>query len=245
MRLTRDSEIDWTPRTGGRPEPGRPKTDIKLLHEGDPGKPGNFEMVVARYPAPKEYPKHRHTIDQLRYTLAGSSPWAPGRETPEGSLVYIPAGTHYGPYTRAAGIELMAVQFEGAGGTPFSGDESSQTGPFPNPRFTTPIEMHPGAFSWIEIAPGVQLKELATFSERQVRIAMVAVEHGATYDLLVDQTSLLFVTSGSGQLQGREIGTRDGIRLDRGEAVAIGAASRIEILLLGLPKQPVGADRTG
>lgn len=239
MRLTRYSEIDWTPRTGGRPAEGgdeRPKTEIKLLHIGDPGKRGNFEMVVARYPAPKDYPEHRHTIDQIRYSLVGRSPWAPGRETPEGSLIYIPAGTRYGPYVRGAGIELMAVQFEGSSGTTFSGDESSQEGPFGEARFTTPIEMHPRSFSWIEIEPGVELKELATFSERQVRIAMLAVENGATYDLSVDQPTLLFVTSGTGRIEDRELETRDGVRLDADETVAIGAASRIEILLLGLPR---------
>jgi hypothetical protein len=245
MRLTRYSETEWTPRAGGRPGPAgatRRPTEIKLLHVGDPGKPGNFEMVVARYPAPREYPVHRHNIDQLRYTLVGSSPWAPGRETPEGSLVYIPSGTHYGPYVRQAGIELMAVQFEGPSRAPFSGDESSQAGPFPEPRFTTAIEMHPAAFAWIDVAAGVQLKELGTFSERQVRIAHLAVEGGALYDLTVDQACLLFVTSGSGQIDGHEIESRDGVRLDSGESVAIGATSRVEILLLGLPKQPVGPD---
>jgi hypothetical protein len=238
MQLTRDADVDWTPRAGGRAQAGsthRP-TEIKLLHVGDPAKPGNFEMVVARYPAPRDYPEHRHNIDQLRYTLVGASPWAPGRATPEGSLVYIPSGTFYGPYTRQAGIELMAVQFEGASGVRFSGDEASQAGPSPDPRFTTPIEMHPRSFAWLAIAPGVQLKELGTFTERGVRIAQLAVADGGSHQLTVDQATLLFVTSGDGRIEGQAIAARDGIRLEAGESAVIDATSRVEILVLGLPR---------
>jgi hypothetical protein len=244
MHLTRDADLEWTPRAGGRAQAGathRP-TEIKLLHAGDPGQPGNFEMVVARYPAPRDYPIHRHNIDQLRYTLVGASPWAPGRETPEGSLVYIPSGTFYGPYTRPAGVELMAIQFEGPSRARFTGDDSSQTGPMPSPRFTTSIEMHPRSFAWLDVAPGVQLKELGSFTERGVRLAQVAVGDGGSHAFAVDQATLLFVTAGAGRIDGQEIAARDGIRLDAGESVVLESPSRIELLIIGLPRQPAAGD---
>src|SRR5262245_10175714 len=121
MRLTRYRELDWTTRPA-MGDDGRPKdkrTQFKLLHKGAPGQPVHFEAVVTTYPMPKSVKRHRHDTDQYRYSLKGTSPWEPGKETLEGSLLFIPAGTLYGPYERPTGIELLQVEFEGAGRSPF------------------------------------------------------------------------------------------------------------------------------
>jgi len=242
MEIARSSALEWVERAGGRATAGQPRTRIKLLHAGTPGAPGNFEMVLARYPAPRDYPEHRHTVDQLRYTLLGVSPWAPGRATPEGSVVYIPAGTPYGPYTRPAGIELMAVQFEAAGGIPFAGEASSQDGPFPAPRFSAPIELDPAAFAWSSPAPGVSVKEMAVLGEGGVRIAAIRLEDGAVWPVDVDQTTLIFVTAGNGTADGAPISERDAVRLDDGGRGTIAGTPDVEAFILGL-NRPSSAPR--
>jgi hypothetical protein len=151
MQVARYAEIEWTtgpdgvesPRSQTAATERRPKTLFKPLFRGTPGQPNHFDMIVAAYHAPKYYPRHRHDIDQLRLTLCGVSPWAPGMETPVGSIVYIPAGTYYGPYERPAGLELFAVQFEGANQAPFVDQDSllaaqnelSQKGRFENGQY--------------------------------------------------------------------------------------------------------------
>lgn len=281
MRLTRYRDLDWVtrPDMGGDSRPKEMKTRFKLLHRGTPGEPGHFEMVVTTYPMPKSVKRHRHDTDQYRYSLKGTSPWAPGMETPEGSLLFVPGGTHYGPYERPAGIELLQVEFEGVGGSPFvdfdtlyqahqrlaergTFEEGYWTGvdasgerrrmragtarlqeawggkeyPPPKMRFSTPIELNPRNFHWLDVEPGVQVREFIAFPERGTRTAQVGLDAGATHNLEVDQRALLFVATGSGSADGQEIGERDAIRLDPGERLALAAASRLELLLLGLPK---------
>jgi hypothetical protein len=131
MRVAHYAEIEWTTGPDGVESPRgqtaterRPKTLFKTLFRGTPGQPNHFDMIVSAYHAPKYYPRHRHDIDQLRLTLVGVSPYAPGLETPVGSLHYIPAGTYYGPYERPSGLELFAVQFEGANQAPFVDQDS-------------------------------------------------------------------------------------------------------------------------
>jgi hypothetical protein len=288
MQVARYADIEWTSTLDGiessrGPNVGtveRPKTLNRVLFKGTPGQPNHFEMVVATYDAPKFYPKHRHDIDQLRLTLRGVSPWAPGMETPVGSLVYIPAGTFYGPYERPGDVELMAVQFEGANGAPFvdqhmmlaAQQELSRKGTFdnghfiwtddagarheqngfaaawaqatgrmqayPDARFSIPLEINPASFAWREIAPGMQVREFGTFGELGTRLAMLGLDAGTSFDMPSPcQTTLLFVTVGSGAADALAIGERDGIRLEAHDEVHLTAESRLELFLLGLPKQ--------
>lgn len=290
MQIARYAEIPWTShpdlRGGARStsnEGGtvqsKPKTLYKPLFRGTPGQPNHFEMVVSEYHAPKYYPRHRHDIDQLRLTLRGESPWGPGMVTPVGSLVYIPAGTYYGPYERPAGVELFAVQFEGANQAPFvdfdsllaaqqellkkgsfenglyhwvddagarherDGHEAGwqqatgRTQAFPEARFTLPIEINPSGFQWRTLSVGAQVKELGTFGELGTRLAMVGLEAGASWTVPPHgQTTLMFVTMGSGTATGLAIHQRDGIRLEGDDEMLLRADERIELFVLGLPK---------
>jgi len=120
MRVAKYDDIPWIPFPDLR---GGPKgatvenrdTLYRTLLKGEPSSLGNFEAAVYSYKSPKAYPRHRHDFDQIRYTLAGVSPWAPGQITPVGSLAYFPAGTYYGPYERQPGLEIFFIQFQGAG----------------------------------------------------------------------------------------------------------------------------------
>jgi hypothetical protein len=245
VRLTRYDDVPWQTRSkasqgapvgGGGTDRPRAGTQIKPLHQGERGRPGYYEMVVSRYPAAKPYRRHRHAVDQLRYTLAGESPWEPGRATGVGSLLYVPAGTYYGPYERPAGVELMAVQFEGADRTPFEdgpvGDDRFPPGPS---RFSTAIELNPAAFAWQEIGSGARVKELATFTERRTRLAMLALGPDGRHECTATQRTLLFVTAGSGAVDGRPVRERDAVALEVGESIELSTPAAVELLVLGLP----------
>jgi hypothetical protein len=128
MRVAKYSELPWDHFAGVRASGNgdssgkQPQgSGFKRLFQGEAGQPGNFEMVVllTGESSGHHFPRHRHDFDQLRWTLAGSPEWTPGRPTPTGTLVYTPAGTYYGPYDRHAGDEQLHVQFEGANGAPF------------------------------------------------------------------------------------------------------------------------------
>jgi hypothetical protein len=283
MKVVRYADIEWTShpdlRGGSVATQQSPKTLYKPLFKGTPGEPNHFEMVVSTYTAPKFYPRHRHDIDQLRWTLRGVSPWAPGMETPESSLIYIPAGTFYGPYERPAGIELMAIQFEGANQAPFvdfdsllvaqaeltrrgsfergqytwtdangvrrerDGHEAGweqatgRTQKYPEARFSTPIEIHPANFAWRQLGGGAEMKDLGTFGELGTRLWMLALSGGQSFTFAPPgQTTLLFVTAGSGATSGGPIQQRDAIRLEAEEELQLQASERLELFALGLPR---------
>jgi hypothetical protein len=110
---------------------------------------------------------------------------------------------------------------------------------FPRPRYTTPVNIEPENFAWVDVEPGVKIKELGSFSERQTRLAMLWLEGSTTYQLPVPgQTTMLFVTSGSGTADGQEVGERDSMLLQPGEAGTVGTTSEIEFFILGFPIQP-------
>ena len=245
MRITRYADLEWTRRgntnSAGAPDGAskrpRPGTDVKVLQQGEPGQPGYFEMIVSRYPEPKDYKRHRHIVDQIRYTLAGDSPWAPDRATMEGDLLYVPAHTYYGPYIRPAGVELMAIQFASGTDQPF--EENSvpaerDTGRAPT-RFTVPIELRPDGFPWRTAAPGVRIKEMIQVAAHGTALSVVAVADGGRHQLVVGQRTLLFALRGTGTVGGEAVAERDGLYLDPAEAVEVISSGELELLVVGLP----------
>lgn len=289
MRVSKYAELPWC-RFGGLrgrkpgedelPEEKRPGGKYKPLFKGTPGEPGNFEMVVLEVPSVggRYFPRHHHDFDQIRYTIAGNPAWAPGHATPPGSIVYIPAGTWYGPYDREASEETLHLQFEGANGAPFvdydslvvaqkelakkgtfekgayswvdeNGKRHNMDGheaaiefltghkvQFPAPRFLSPVEIHPTSFTWIDVAPGVQIKDLGTFTERRTRLAMISLEGSSSFAVSSpEQRTLLFATAGSGAAGGETIEGKDGVMLELGDEAVISTSSHLELLLIGLP----------
>jgi hypothetical protein len=244
MKLTHYAELGWTTRgtarspgapdgSAGRP---RPATQVKLLQRGEAGRPGYFEMTVSRYPEAKDYKRHRHIIDQIRLTLAGSSPWEPDRATATGDLLYVPAHTYYGPYVRPAGVELLAVQFAAGPDQPFeenSVDPATDTGRAPT-RFTVPIEVRPAGFPWVPVAPGVRVKEFARFGSGGTALSMLSVSAGGSRDIPTGQRTLLFVTKGTGRIGGNDVSERDGLFLAAGERADAGSEDELELLVIEL-----------
>ena len=111
-------------RAPGRAEAGQP---VQSLFKGEPGELGNFEISVSLTTPSEEvkrYPRHHHIFEQLRMTLVGTPEWTPRTATPPGWVIYVGAGTFYGPYDRQAGHEQLHIQFEGANCPPFPGYEA-------------------------------------------------------------------------------------------------------------------------
>jgi hypothetical protein len=245
MRVTRYAELEWSRRAtavsvgapDGAANRSRPASQIKVLQRGEPGLPGFFEMVVSRYPEAKDYKRHRHIVDQIRYTLTGSSPWAPDRATDEGALLYVPAHTYYGPYVRPAGVELMAVQFATGHDQPFEENSVPPERDTGNPpmRFTVPIELRPDAFPWRVTGPGVRTKDIIRVGTQGTALSMIGVADGGRYPLVADQRTLAFATHGSGTVGGQPVSERDGLYLDSGEEVEVASDDGLDLLLIGLP----------
>ncbi len=111
---------------------------------------------------------------------------------------------------------------------------------YPKPRFSAPITFDPRAFEWTSLGRGVQIKNLATLTERETRIAMIRLNK-ASYGLTVPhQRSVLFVTEGSGTAGGQAIEERDGIVLEAGEEGLFETATSLELLHLVFAKLPAG-----
>lgn len=109
---------------------------------------------------------------------------------------------------------------------------------FPEPRFTAPINLEPDHFNWLEVEPGVSVKEMGRFTERETRLAMLRLEGGAKYTVPAPrQTTIFFVTKGTGIAEGEQIGERDSMISALGETGTISTDSEIEIFILGLPLQ--------
>lgn len=293
MQIAKYDEIPWSVSPGTRgggdatsktmAAKGQEGFKYKRLFTGAVGQPGNFEMVVLRTEDAqdvKHYPRHNHAFEQVRLTLQGEPDWTPGSVTPEGWVIYMGAGTAYGPYNRQAGHEQLHVQFQGVSCPPFlnyeemtaARDALAKKGKFekgvftwideqgrrhnkdghaatveqatgvelvvPKPRYADPVNMDPQAYEWTEVAPGVQRRDLGSFTEGETRIGFLRLEKGAAYEIpRAAQRQLFFVHSGTGTAGGKTIGARDGLMVEPDEAGAkIVASSALEFFILGLPK---------
>jgi hypothetical protein len=110
---------------------------------------------------------------------------------------------------------------------------------YPRPRYPGPIIIDPKSFRWLAIAglPGVERKHLGTFTERGVWAEIVRVQAGASWTPNRSEARrLLFVLSGSGNIDDAEIATHSGIQLDGGEQGRIVSKETLELLVLGLPE---------
>ncbi len=292
MQISTYDKIPWSVSPGTRgggnatsetlKSKGQEGFKYKRLFTGAVGKPGNFEMVVLRTESTsdvKHYPRHKHAFEQMRLTLKGEPDWTPGSVTPEGWVIYMGAGTPYGPYERQAGHEQLHVQFAGAGCPPFvnyeemtvARDALIKTGSFekgvytwldengrkhnkdghtatveyatgkplimPPARIADPVNMNPEAYRWNRIAPGVEAKELGSFTEGKTRVGFLRLQKGVSYEMpRSEQRTLLFVYGGTGAVNGAAIAERDGIMLDPGESgVTVTAKDTLVLYLLALP----------
>jgi hypothetical protein len=160
VQIAKYDEVPWSRTIGSRgggsltyaeaAEDKKPGNRFKRMFCGEDGEPGNFEVAISRTVTSQEvkhYPRHHHIFDQFRMTLVGEPEWTPNVATPEGWMVYVSAGTWYGPYDRQAGHETLHLQYEGMNCPPFPGyqalmkarDILAKKGSFGN-----------GIYSWVD-----------------------------------------------------------------------------------------------
>ena len=92
-------------------------------------------------------PRHRHNFDQIRYVLKGKYPVSPHKMMGEGSVAYFPESVHYGPQDRPEGLEMMVIQFGGAGGSGFLSTPNREAA---NTRLEAKGTFKDGIFTWVD-----------------------------------------------------------------------------------------------
>jgi len=109
---------------------------------------------------------------------------------------------------------------------------------YPKPRYSEPILMKPTNFDWQDVAgqPGVSIKRLGTFSERQLEIAMLRIAAGGRAKIAArPSTQIGIVIAGSGHLGEGELRPHTAFSLERNEDGLLAAVEETELLLVGLP----------
>jgi hypothetical protein len=96
----------------------------RILLEGEPGTPGNFQLSLGLTGPDFVSPRHRHNFEQYRVVLEGRFDF--GRDGPmtPGMVGYFPEGAYYGPQSSAEDTVAAVLQFGGVSGNGYlSGDE--------------------------------------------------------------------------------------------------------------------------
>jgi hypothetical protein len=112
MRVVESESMEWAEYSTGRAG----ALYVKALAAGEVLPNCGFWLALARYGTGEdayETPRHRHTFEQIRYTVEGRQNYAPGKYLPEGWLAYFPAGAYYGPQREKEGTTLTLQFGEG------------------------------------------------------------------------------------------------------------------------------------
>jgi hypothetical protein len=104
---------------------------------------------------------------------------------------------------------------------------------YAKPRYDRPVFMRPENFSWLGEGDGASYKLLGDFSERRTRLGFIGLAAGARR--LLDERSLYFVVSGSGNIGAAAWRQHTTIHVAAGERPEIRAASDAAIFHIGLP----------
>jgi hypothetical protein len=96
------------------------------LIQGEDGTPDNFFMQLSHTFADFESPRHRHNFDQVRIQLKGDADFARDGVMRPGTLAYFPEGVFYGPQSIAGESSTIVLQFGGASGSGYVGEERYQ-----------------------------------------------------------------------------------------------------------------------
>lgn len=109
---------------------------------------------------------------------------------------------------------------------------------YPKPRYGEPVLMKPQHFDWRDDPdqPGVSVKHLGTFGERQLEIRMLRVASVARARLAPrDGTQIGVVIDGTGYAGEHQLQRHAAFSIERGEDALIVAATELELMVVGLP----------
>lgn len=115
---------------------------------------------------------------------------------------------------------------------------------YPQPRYASPILMHPDAFGWVPVegSEGVFEKHLGTYSECQSGASMVRIEPGSRFDAKGGR-DIYFVLKGSGEVEDAPYRRLTTVYLDESETATFAATDTTEILHFHLPDHKTIAAR--
>jgi hypothetical protein len=218
VHIVRDAESEWQVSANG--------TRFKLLNDPEQGEREHFEMTIRHYEGnAHRVRRHRHKIEQVRYVLKGDAGPNDGMSSPPGSVNYIGASTFYGPYNRSGDVEYLEVRF---GGT------EAPDRAFPPARFGSPVVLYPEAFREARVDCTVEVSLVGSCDQNPV-VSTLQVEAREIHRLEFLRTTLLFVTNGSGTIDARAVGERDGVTLPPGTATFAAGDARFGVLIVRLP----------
>jgi hypothetical protein len=111
---------------------------------------------------------------------------------------------------------------------------------YPQPRYNEIITINPENFDWEESGtfPGMSVKSLGSFTERNTRMGFVHLDRGAQFAPgKADAPQVLFLTKGSVVQNGREYPIHTSFGLDQGESSqTIKATEPSEFFFIDLPR---------
>lgn len=230
-----------------------------ILMGGEPEKLENFRYILGRQEADFHMPRHRHSFEQIRLSLAGTMNLGEQGFLHEGEIGYFPEGLHYGPQDDLMdtydGKRLQLVlQFGGASGLGMSasrgrGPQARREEPdgmrrprreikLPRPRYTNVIKVDPEHFNWLPVpgAPGVERKYFGAFTERGFWIEYIRVAAGANWVSSTDQgRRLIVLLSGAGSVDETKVGKMAAVQVEPGETLAFSADEETVLYDIGLP----------
>jgi hypothetical protein len=121
--------------------------DSKHLLHGVDGSPNNYRVALTTATTPWPAPRHRHNFDQIRFPINGAFEYTKGTTLPAGWVGYFPEGAYYGPQLRQPGLQMLVIQFGGAGGCGYLGEEELREA---RGALTARGAFVEGVFSWLD-----------------------------------------------------------------------------------------------
>ncbi|MCK1709847.1 hypothetical protein [Bradyrhizobium sp. 143] len=111
----------------------------------------------------------------------------------------------------------------------------------PPERYAQPILMHPKAYSYFDVAPGVEIKRLGSFYDQQgpngnVTISMLRLSKGGAYRLGCDRAQVLWSSSSGLSIGGQTYPALTSIYSPRDETQALSAMDPVEVYLVEFPR---------
>lgn len=73
---------------------------FRLLLEGEPGTPDNFQLSLGQMGGDFFSPRHRHNFEQIRFQVEGSLDYGRDGKLTAGMVGYFPEGMSYGPQSQ-------------------------------------------------------------------------------------------------------------------------------------------------
>jgi hypothetical protein len=107
---------------------------------------------------------------------------------------------------------------------------------YPTPRYPQPILMNPDAFDWAPLTAALSVKNLGSFTERDVTIAAIRFDSDAKIELGPERTHLVFSTAGTLDVDGVEYPAQTAIWSDFGSTDSFSGLAGAEVVVFGLPR---------